>query len=56
MCFYIFLYIVKKTQAIFVSDLADFQQLQFQWINDQSTSQIPSYYTIKVENESGQGV
>ena len=33
-----------------------FQQLQFQWIDDQSTSQIPSDYTIKVGNESGQGV
>ena len=48
--------LLKKPQAISNSDSVHFQQLQFQWIDDQSTSQIPSDYTIKVENESGQGV
>ena len=45
-----------KPQAISDSDSVYFQQLQFQWIDNQSTSHIPSYYTIKIENESGQGV
>ena len=45
-----------KPQAISNSDSVQSEQLQFQWIDSQSTSHIPSYYTIKVENESGQGV
>ncbi len=48
--------LLRKPQAVSVSDSVHFQQLQFQWIDSQSTSQIPSYYTIKVENEFGQGV
>jgi len=31
-------------------------QLKFQWIDDQNTSQISSYYLIKIENEWGQGL
>ena len=45
-----------KPQAISNSDSVQSEQLQFQWIDDQSGSHIPSYYTIKVENESGQGI
>ena len=47
---------LRKPQAISVSDSVYSQQLQFQWIDDQSGSHIPSYYTIKVERESGQGI
>ena len=45
-----------KPQAISNSDSVHVEQLQFQWIDSQSTSHIPSFYTIKVENEFGQGV
>jgi len=48
--------LLKKPQAISGSDSVYYQQLQFQWIDDQYPSHIPSYYTIKVENESGQGI
>ena len=48
--------LLRKPQAISDSDSVYFQQLQFQWIDGQYASHIPSYYTIKVENESGQGI
>ena len=48
--------LLYKPQAISDTDSVYFQQLQFQWIDLQSTSQIPSYYTIKIENEYGQGI
>jgi hypothetical protein len=48
--------LLYKPQAISDSDSVYFQQLQFQWIDDQYSSHITSYYTIKVENESGQGI
>ena len=48
--------LLVKPQAISNSDSVQSEQLQFQWIDFQYTSHIPSFYTIKVENEFGQGV
>ena len=48
--------LLKKPQAISNSDTVQSEQLQFQWVDYQQGSHIPSYYTIKVENESGQGI
>ena len=52
----IFYELLRKPQAISITDSIYFQQLQFQWIDSQSGSQIPSYYAIKIENEYGQGI
>ena len=48
--------LLRKPNANSISDSVHVEQLQFQWIDSQSTSHIPSFYTIKVENEFGQGV
>ena len=48
--------LLTKPQAISYSNLIHSEQLQFQWIDSQHPGEIPNYYAVKVENESGQGI
>ncbi len=47
--------LLKKPLAVPTFESEFSTQLKFQWIDDQNTSHITSYYLIKIENEWGQG-